>query len=165
MGAFSLTKLLLPLLRSSPVPSRIVNVSSFTHLNGEYRLIWYLGKIIEGGFDTLTVSSIQSLLQKDGLAFCLAFRVSTTAPLGCGLVISLSFPLGNVKGSSQDWVNSSLWSRLGFLLPKSEKLQTYQICLSCNVMELVPTCSQYVTQAVEWVSLFDIYIQHSNCYN
>ncbi|KAL6344593.1 hypothetical protein AAG906_002498 [Vitis piasezkii] len=33
MGAFSLTKLLLPLLRSSPVPSRIVNVSSFTHLN------------------------------------------------------------------------------------------------------------------------------------
>ena len=39
MGAFSLTKLLLPLLRSSPVPSRIVNVSSFTHLNGEHRLM------------------------------------------------------------------------------------------------------------------------------
>ncbi|KAJ4882393.1 NAD(P)-binding Rossmann-fold superfamily protein [Raphanus sativus] len=31
MGAFSLTKLLLPLLRNSPVPSRVVNVTSFTH--------------------------------------------------------------------------------------------------------------------------------------
>ncbi|XP_074264418.1 short-chain dehydrogenase TIC 32 A, chloroplastic-like isoform X2 [Silene latifolia] len=31
MGAFSLTQLLLPLLLSSPVSSRIVNVSSFTH--------------------------------------------------------------------------------------------------------------------------------------
>lgn len=33
IGAFSLTKLLLPLLRNSPVPSRIVNVTSFTHQN------------------------------------------------------------------------------------------------------------------------------------
>ncbi|XP_042481436.1 dehydrogenase/reductase SDR family member on chromosome X-like isoform X2 [Macadamia integrifolia] len=31
IGAFALTNLLLPLLRSSPVPSRIVNVTSFTH--------------------------------------------------------------------------------------------------------------------------------------
>ncbi|XP_042509043.1 dehydrogenase/reductase SDR family member on chromosome X-like isoform X2 [Macadamia integrifolia] len=31
IGAFSLTNLLLPLLRSSPVPSRIINVTSFTH--------------------------------------------------------------------------------------------------------------------------------------
>ncbi|XP_010276438.1 PREDICTED: dehydrogenase/reductase SDR family member on chromosome X isoform X2 [Nelumbo nucifera] len=31
IGAFFLTNLLLPLLRSSPVPSRIVNVTSFTH--------------------------------------------------------------------------------------------------------------------------------------
>ncbi|XP_062145977.1 uncharacterized protein LOC133853974 isoform X1 [Alnus glutinosa] len=31
IGAFCLTKLLLPLLTNSPVPSRIVNVSSFTH--------------------------------------------------------------------------------------------------------------------------------------
>ncbi|CAN7141912.1 unnamed protein product [Brassica rapa subsp. narinosa] len=31
IGAFSLTKLLLPLLRNSPVPSRVVNVTSFTH--------------------------------------------------------------------------------------------------------------------------------------
>ncbi|KAL9244616.1 hypothetical protein vseg_018377 [Gypsophila vaccaria] len=31
IGAFSLTQLLLPLLLKSPVPSRIVNVSSFTH--------------------------------------------------------------------------------------------------------------------------------------
>ncbi|KAF8028103.1 hypothetical protein BT93_E0879 [Corymbia citriodora subsp. variegata] len=31
MGAFFLTKHLLPLLRNSPVPSRIVNVTSFTH--------------------------------------------------------------------------------------------------------------------------------------
>uniref|UniRef100_A0A1J3K2G2 Short-chain dehydrogenase TIC 32, chloroplastic n=1 Tax=Noccaea caerulescens TaxID=107243 RepID=A0A1J3K2G2_NOCCA len=31
VGAFSLTKLLLPLLRNSPVPSRVVNVTSFTH--------------------------------------------------------------------------------------------------------------------------------------
>ncbi|XP_037491135.1 dehydrogenase/reductase SDR family member on chromosome X isoform X3 [Jatropha curcas] len=31
MGAFSLTKFLLPLIRNSPVGSRIVNVTSFTH--------------------------------------------------------------------------------------------------------------------------------------
>ncbi|KAL1201492.1 Short-chain dehydrogenase TIC 32 [Cardamine amara subsp. amara] len=31
VGAFSLTKLLLPLLRNSPVPSRVINVTSFTH--------------------------------------------------------------------------------------------------------------------------------------
>ncbi|KAK9929828.1 hypothetical protein M0R45_026906 [Rubus argutus] len=31
LSAFSLSKLLLPLLRNSPVPSRIVNVTSFTH--------------------------------------------------------------------------------------------------------------------------------------
>ncbi|KAJ4974048.1 hypothetical protein NE237_007222 [Protea cynaroides] len=31
IGAFALTTLLLPLLRNSPVPSRIVNVTSFTH--------------------------------------------------------------------------------------------------------------------------------------
>ncbi|PSR93465.1 Dehydrogenase/reductase SDR family member on chromosome X like [Actinidia chinensis var. chinensis] len=31
IGAFSLTKVLLPLLENSPVPSRIVNVTSFTH--------------------------------------------------------------------------------------------------------------------------------------
>ncbi|KAJ6313921.1 hypothetical protein OIU78_017551 [Salix suchowensis] len=33
IGAFSLTKLLLPLLKNSPVGSRIVNVTSFTHRN------------------------------------------------------------------------------------------------------------------------------------
>ncbi|XP_057974734.1 uncharacterized protein LOC131162358 isoform X2 [Malania oleifera] len=33
MGAFSVTKLLLPLLENSPIPSRIINVTSFTHLN------------------------------------------------------------------------------------------------------------------------------------
>ncbi|XP_044477540.1 dehydrogenase/reductase SDR family member on chromosome X-like isoform X1 [Mangifera indica] len=33
VGAFFLSKLLLPLLRNSPVPSRIVNVTSFTHRN------------------------------------------------------------------------------------------------------------------------------------
>ncbi|CAL5359773.1 unnamed protein product [Camellia sinensis] len=31
IGAFSLTKVLLPLLENSPVPARIVNVTSFTH--------------------------------------------------------------------------------------------------------------------------------------
>ncbi|XVF62372.1 hypothetical protein PTKIN_Ptkin09bG0002700 [Pterospermum kingtungense] len=31
LGAFSLTKFILPLLKASPVPSRIVNVTSFTH--------------------------------------------------------------------------------------------------------------------------------------
>lgn len=31
LGAFSFTKVLLPLLENSPVPSRIVNVTSFTH--------------------------------------------------------------------------------------------------------------------------------------
>ncbi|KAL6954562.1 hypothetical protein U1Q18_046273 [Sarracenia purpurea var. burkii] len=31
IGAFCLTKILLPLLENSPVPSRIVNVASFTH--------------------------------------------------------------------------------------------------------------------------------------
>ncbi|XP_077231222.1 NAD(P)-binding Rossmann-fold superfamily protein isoform X2 [Tasmannia lanceolata] len=31
IGAFALTNLLLPLLRNSPMPSRIVNVTSFTH--------------------------------------------------------------------------------------------------------------------------------------
>uniref|UniRef100_A0A7C9F9H9 Uncharacterized protein n=1 Tax=Opuntia streptacantha TaxID=393608 RepID=A0A7C9F9H9_OPUST len=34
MGAFCLTKALLPLLMESPLPSRIVNLSSFTHRNG-----------------------------------------------------------------------------------------------------------------------------------
>ncbi|KAK1408587.1 hypothetical protein QVD17_40492 [Tagetes erecta] len=33
IGAFSLTEVLLPLLKNSPVPSRIVNVTSFTHRN------------------------------------------------------------------------------------------------------------------------------------
>lgn len=33
IGAFCLTKLLLPLLTNSPIPSRIVNVTSFTHRN------------------------------------------------------------------------------------------------------------------------------------
>jgi hypothetical protein len=33
IGAFSLTKLLLPLLKNSPIGSRIVNVTSFTHRN------------------------------------------------------------------------------------------------------------------------------------
>lgn len=33
-GAFCLTKVLLPLLENSPVPSRVVNVTSFTHRNG-----------------------------------------------------------------------------------------------------------------------------------
>ncbi|XP_021291134.1 dehydrogenase/reductase SDR family member on chromosome X [Herrania umbratica] len=33
IGAFCLTKFLLPLLKRSPVPSRIVNVTSFTHRN------------------------------------------------------------------------------------------------------------------------------------
>ncbi|PPD97877.1 hypothetical protein GOBAR_DD05131 [Gossypium barbadense] len=36
IGPFCLTKLLLPLLKRSPVPSRIVNVTSFTHRSGEY---------------------------------------------------------------------------------------------------------------------------------
>ncbi|PWA40891.1 NAD(P)-binding Rossmann-fold superfamily protein [Artemisia annua] len=33
IGAFSLTQVLLPLLKNSPVPSRIINVTSFTHRN------------------------------------------------------------------------------------------------------------------------------------
>ncbi|KAK1384799.1 Rossmann-fold NAD(P)-binding domain-containing protein [Heracleum sosnowskyi] len=33
IGAFTLTKVLQPLLENSPIPSRIVNVSSFTHWN------------------------------------------------------------------------------------------------------------------------------------
>lgn len=37
IGAFCLTKVLLPLLENSPVPSRVVNFSSFTHWNGK---IW-----------------------------------------------------------------------------------------------------------------------------
>ena len=35
IGAFALTKLLLPLLESSPVSSKIVNVTSFTHRAGK----------------------------------------------------------------------------------------------------------------------------------
>lgn len=35
LGAFCLTKVLLPLLENSPLPSRVVNVSSFTHRNGK----------------------------------------------------------------------------------------------------------------------------------
>ncbi|CAL5359770.1 unnamed protein product [Camellia sinensis] len=34
IGAFSLIKVLLPLLENSPVPARIVNVTSFTHRSG-----------------------------------------------------------------------------------------------------------------------------------
>ncbi|KAL0407473.1 UNVERIFIED_CONTAM: Short-chain dehydrogenase, chloroplastic [Sesamum latifolium] len=37
IGAFCLTKVLLPLLENSPVPSRVVNVTSFTHWNGWQR--------------------------------------------------------------------------------------------------------------------------------
>nr|GMD63181.1 dehydrogenase/reductase SDR family member on chromosome X-like isoform X1 [Ipomoea batatas] len=33
VGAFCLTKILLPLLQNSPIPSRVVNVTSFTHRN------------------------------------------------------------------------------------------------------------------------------------
>ncbi|CAA0827554.1 NAD(P)-binding Rossmann-fold superfamily protein [Striga hermonthica] len=33
IGAFCLTKILLPLLQNSPVPSRVVNLTSFTHRN------------------------------------------------------------------------------------------------------------------------------------
>ncbi|KAH6826200.1 Rossmann-fold superfamily protein [Perilla frutescens var. hirtella] len=33
VGAFCLTKVLLPLLENSPIPSRVVNVTSFTHRN------------------------------------------------------------------------------------------------------------------------------------
>ncbi|KAG8365592.1 hypothetical protein BUALT_Bualt18G0121800 [Buddleja alternifolia] len=33
IGAFCLTKILLPLLENSPIPSRVVNVTSFTHRN------------------------------------------------------------------------------------------------------------------------------------
>ncbi|XP_062095806.1 uncharacterized protein LOC133801576 [Humulus lupulus] len=33
IGSFCLTKLLLPLLKNSPIPSRVVNVTSFTHRN------------------------------------------------------------------------------------------------------------------------------------
>lgn len=35
IGTFALTKVLQPLLEKSPIPSRIVNVSSFTHWNGK----------------------------------------------------------------------------------------------------------------------------------
>lgn len=35
LSAFSLSKLFLPLLRNSPVPSRIMNVTSFTHRSGK----------------------------------------------------------------------------------------------------------------------------------
>lgn len=38
IGAFCLTKVLLPLLENSPVPSRVVNVTSFTHWSGK---IWH----------------------------------------------------------------------------------------------------------------------------
>lgn len=37
IGAFCLTKVLQPLLENSPVPSRVVNVTSFTHWSGK---IW-----------------------------------------------------------------------------------------------------------------------------
>ena len=35
IGAFCLTKVLMPLLENSPVPSRVINVTSFTHRNGK----------------------------------------------------------------------------------------------------------------------------------
>jgi NAD(P)-dependent dehydrogenase (short-subunit alcohol dehydrogenase family) len=35
IGAFVLTNLLMPLLKNSPVSSRVVNVTSFTHRCGE----------------------------------------------------------------------------------------------------------------------------------
>ena len=57
IGAFCLTKLLLPLLRNSPVPSRIVNVTSFTHRNGKigsYLCLWNI-------FFLLTISGDFSL--------------------------------------------------------------------------------------------------------
>ena len=40
VGPFFLTQMLLPLLKNSPFPSRIVNVSSFTHRCGKNFLYW-----------------------------------------------------------------------------------------------------------------------------
>ncbi|KAG5050377.1 hypothetical protein JHK85_011480 [Glycine max] len=51
IGAFALTKLLLPLLESSPVSSKIVNVSSFTHRAGKdnhYNPYFYYCLVDEG---------------------------------------------------------------------------------------------------------------------
>lgn len=42
IGAFAMTKLLLPLLESSPVASRIVNVTSFTHRSGKTIIIFII---------------------------------------------------------------------------------------------------------------------------
>lgn len=42
IGAFALTKVLQPLLEKSPIPSRIVNVSSFTHWNGKTYIPLYI---------------------------------------------------------------------------------------------------------------------------
>ncbi|KDP35550.1 hypothetical protein JCGZ_08988 [Jatropha curcas] len=58
MGAFSLTKFLLPLIRNSPVGSRIVNVTSFTHRSatvchlfnkGDYAIRWLTRKLFLEG--------------------------------------------------------------------------------------------------------------------
>ncbi|KHN23386.1 Dehydrogenase/reductase SDR family member on chromosome X [Glycine soja] len=58
IGAFALTKLLLPLLESSPVSSKIVNVSSFTHRAGRdnhykpyfliYVIVWLMRELYPG---------------------------------------------------------------------------------------------------------------------
>lgn len=40
IGAFVLTNILLPLLKNSPVPSRVVNVTSFTHRCGKHGYIF-----------------------------------------------------------------------------------------------------------------------------
>lgn len=51
VGAFVLTKLLLPLLENSPVSSKIVNVTSFTHRAGRTIILiltFFLFKLLSG---------------------------------------------------------------------------------------------------------------------
>ena len=62
IGAFSLTKVLLPLLENSPVPSRIVNVTSFTHRAGECFLNYETWKLIVTHKSCLTCDVVAWLL-------------------------------------------------------------------------------------------------------
>ncbi|KAK6133568.1 hypothetical protein DH2020_032697 [Rehmannia glutinosa] len=74
IGAFCLTKVLLPLLENSPVPSRVVNVTSFTHWNGRLTEKLSLGSM------AFLVLRLLGLLQSSETGVCSIIDAALAPP-------------------------------------------------------------------------------------